>query len=105
MLLVLADAEAAPLPGQPPAKVRQAAETALQILDRAARLGLAHSLAPRVRGKFLEEEAITAVRSKSLSERPRSSRPAAVDFFLLGEQQDKSLTALGKRSVRSSAVL
>ena len=104
LLLVLADAEAAPLPGQPPAKVRQAAETALQILDRAARLGLATRSLPARCAKFLEQAGDHRRGAKSLSERPRSSRPRPSTSFSWASSKTKR-TAGGKRSVRSSTAL
>ena len=90
LLLLLADAEATPLPGRDRADHEARARRALGVLERAAGIGILTRSYHARRAKYLEQK---GDREGALEETKHANtiQPTiAVDFFLLGEQLYKS---------------
>jgi serine/threonine protein kinase/Tfp pilus assembly protein PilF len=87
LLLVLAEAESQPLPGQDAARREATAAQALALLDRAAALGLTTRAYHLRRAHYLARlgELAAAQRER---ERAAALQPSsALDYFLMGEEQ------------------
>jgi tetratricopeptide (TPR) repeat protein len=88
LLLVLAEAEAQPLPGHKEEEGRRQTEQALRTLDRAARLGLGDTQTYHLRrARYLaqRDDKQGAAEEQALAARMPSAR--AIDYFLLGDEQ------------------
>jgi tetratricopeptide (TPR) repeat protein len=87
LLMVLAEAVARALPGEPASEARRRAVEALRVLDRAAGLGVTTQAYHRCRAHLLAKAGRTEEAEKEIH-RASALRPAsALDYFLLGQEQ------------------
>ena len=90
LLLVLAESEAQPLPGQSLAEQRAGVQQAIRLLERATRLGVRMAAHHLRHARYLDRLGATA---RAASERARaehfepSGKPGVLDYFLLGTER------------------
>jgi tetratricopeptide (TPR) repeat protein/predicted Ser/Thr protein kinase len=86
LLLVLADAEAQPLPGQATEEQRRRAAEALLILDRAPLLGLQTKAYHLRRARFLELCGRQEAAAQDIARADQQPAQSALDHYLLGDE-------------------